>query len=102
MENFYKDFFNANRFSQEAMPLSSELCSTLDGFSVMGVSDEMRAFKEKAKPAFRRFFDSFSEEQRDLYDKYLENETEEYTIATTEHFNMGMCIGMKLALELLK
>ena len=101
MGNFYKDFFNVNRFSREAMPLSSELCSTLDGFSVMGASDEMRAFREKTKPDFHRFIDSFSEEQSALYDKYLENKAEEYTIATTEHFNMGMCIGMKLALELL-
>ena len=100
MGNFYKDFFNTNRFSREAMPLSSELCSTLDG--VMEASDEMRAFREKAKPDFHRLIDSFSEEQSALYDKYCENEAEEYTIATTEHFNMGMCIGIKLALELLK
>lgn len=103
MGNFSDDFFKANRFSREAMPLSSELCSTLDCIPVInGASDEMRAFREKTEPDFHKFIDSLSEEQNALYDKYWENEIEEHTIATTEHFNMGMCIGMKLALELLK
>ena len=101
MGNFYKDFFNTNRFSREAMPLSSELCSTLDGFSVMGASDETRAFREKTKPDSNKFIDSLSEEQRALYEKYEETRADEYTIEVTEYFNRGMCIGMRLALELL-
>lgn len=102
MGNFSDDFFKANRFSETAMPLSSDLCSTLDGFSLMGASDDLQAFRERTKPDVNRFLDSLSEEQSALYEKYWENEAEEYTIGVTEHFNRGMCIGMRLALELLK
>lgn len=101
MGNFSDDFFKANRFSQTAMPLSSELCSTLDSFSVMGASDDLQAFREKTKQDFNKFVDSLSEGQQDLYEKCEEIRAGEYTIEVTEHFNRGMCIGMRLALELL-
>lgn len=101
MGNFSDDFFKANRFSREAMPLSSELCSTLDVFSLMGASDEMRAFREKTKPDFNKFIDSLSEYQKALYEKYEKTRVDESIRETTEYFNRGMCIGMRLALELL-
>ena len=102
MGNFSDDFFKANRFSKTAMPLSSELCSTLDCIPLIkGVSDDLLSFRERTTPDFNKFIDSLSEYQKALYEKYEETRADEYTIEATEYFNRGMCIGMRLALELL-
>ena len=98
----FEEWFNPNNFTDEAMPLSSELFSILS----MGVWDKIshkhKALSDSHREINHVFFDSLSKAQEEAFQKYWEAETDEYTLATTESFNKGFKLGARLVMELLK
>lgn len=94
-----KDIFNPNNYTSKNMPLCEQFCMFIDDKGT--VSDDMEECRKKYRDDTTAFLHSLSPEQSKLYDRYYDGEVEEYAIATREHFNMGMCLGARLMLELL-
>ena len=93
--------FDSDRYTQKSMPVCSELCRIITE-ELVQVSDEIMECREKNNDDYEEFYNSLSSQQRDLYERYWEAKLEEYTMGLTEHFNMGMYFGSRLAVELLK
>ncbi len=93
--------FEPNRYTQTAMPVCSELCRIITD-ELVQVSDDIMNIKKRNSADYENFYSSLSAEQKTLYEKHWKGLLEEYTAELTEHFNMGMYFGSKLAAELFK
>ena len=73
-----KDIFNPDSYTEEAMPLTTELCCVLDTGDLGKTSSALRECKEKHKELNNKFFNSLTKEQQEKFRQVLKDHIEKF------------------------
>ena len=97
-----KDIFDPDSYTEEAMPISTALCSAINDLGNLGHnSTAVTACIEKYKAINNKFLDTLTKEQWDLYVDVEWGDMEKACTENVEYFNRGLRFGLLLAKELL-
>lgn len=97
-----KDIFDPDSYTEEAMPISTALCSAIDNLGNLGYnSAAVNACIEKYKAINDQFLNTLTKEQWDLYSDIQWGDVEKAATEIREYFNRGLRFGLLLAKELL-
>ena len=97
-----KDIFDPNNYTEEVMPLTTAFCRAINDLGNLDyISNKRKADHEKIKPLEKKFSESLSKEQQDMYFDITWAGAEDCGAAMNEYFNRGLKFGILLIKELL-
>lgn len=94
------NFFDINNYTETKNPILSSIFQELQNSTELGkLSVDVKGLQDRHSEKYDRFYNSLTEEQKDLMrDVYL-NIGDENTQAETECFNIGFKLCARLMME---
>ena len=96
----FEELFDANQYTEKAMPICTALCRMLEETELRTASDEAKESIDKYCNFCDNFLKSLTDEQKEEFMSCPSVSLEEVEITAHEHFNRGLKFGVMMMLEI--